>query len=145
MDKTLGKVLDKIQSDQITIDKLLKGGLIQVKSSQEAIDEGKWIIDIFYSKPDCTMGFATCNSVGGEFPDHIHKDVREYLICVEGSFMESFGRCGVDGLRIVNEGECVSVPANMVHASKPITEKTRMIFICVPCDPCIPVKELNYG
>jgi mannose-6-phosphate isomerase-like protein (cupin superfamily) len=90
-----------------------------------------------YADDKCSFGFASCSAEGGVFPEHIHDGVHEYLICITGSFMETFGPNGKDGIRIVKEKECVSVPPNILHSSKPLENNTRLVYICIPRDRTI--------
>jgi len=134
------KELEKIKNNQTTIDILLAQKKI-IPSHEKTPQEGKWYVNAFYNKKDTTIGFAICESAEGFFPDHIHEGAIEYLICVQGSFIETFGQNGVDGFRIVKEGECVSIPKGILHSSKPLTTPVKMVYVCVPQDERILLSE----
>jgi mannose-6-phosphate isomerase-like protein (cupin superfamily) len=129
---TLEKTIEKIKGNQATIDSLLEKGTIALKPSEE-----KWYIKTIYEDEGVTVGFATCSFAGGEFPEHLHENVQEYILCLNGSFAISFGPNGVNGMRIVKERECVSIPPNTLHTSQPLQKNTRNLYVCIPRDPCI--------
>jgi mannose-6-phosphate isomerase-like protein (cupin superfamily) len=129
----IAKVLEKIKGNQATISVLLEKGSISFNKPSE----DKWDINTIYEDDGVTIGFATCSNVGGDFPEHLHDNVQEYLLCVNGSFIISFGPNGADGVRIVKERECVSVPPNTLHTSRPLSKNTRNIYVCIPRDKAI--------
>jgi mannose-6-phosphate isomerase-like protein (cupin superfamily) len=148
MGKTVQENLIAIKGHQVTIDALLKKKQIRVGNNmQEILSEGNedlskiWSLESLYNKKDCSVVFASCEDVAGLFPEHVHYNVVEYLICLKGSFVESFGEGGVSGIRIVREGECVSIPSNVIHSSKPLEANTKMVAICVPYDPSFPCPD----
>ena len=144
IDKDFQMVLDDIKDKQATIDILLNKGAIYHKfNGTEKVYEKKWAIEILYNLGDCTIGFASCSDLEGVFPNHIHKDVHEYLICVRGSFVETFMTDNTENVRIIKTGECASIPAGMIHSSKPIDSDTKMVFICIPSDPAFSTKVEN--
>lgn len=135
--------ITKIKDNQATIDTLLSIGSIFIKDKSTLKDiEGKyekrWMVEVLYNLGDCTIGFASCSETEGVFPEHIHRNVQEYLICVRGSLIETFGSGGIDGMRIVKTGECISIPANTSHSSKPLEADTKIVYVCVPSDLTIP-------
>jgi mannose-6-phosphate isomerase-like protein (cupin superfamily) len=136
------KAVAEIKENQATIDVLL--ALKKIKRTTDLTEthtEGKWDINSIYNRKDATIGFACCNSMEGVFPDHVHEGVIEYLVCVQGSFIETFGDNGVNGMRIVKEGDCLSIPKGVVHSSKPIVVPVKMVYVCVPQDDKIPLSE----
>lgn len=126
------KILEKIKGNQDTIAVLLDRGDISFKPSGD-----KWVIKNLYEDDGITVGFASCSNAGGEFPAHLHDNVQEYILCIEGSFIISFGPNGADGVRIVKERECVSVPPNTLHTSRPLAKNTRNLYVCIPRDTTI--------
>jgi mannose-6-phosphate isomerase-like protein (cupin superfamily) len=125
--------LTLIRKAQKTIDLLLKEKEILIRDKTKVEDLGKhWTIKTIVQNEDCTMGFAYCDDPNAnEFPDHIHEESIEYLICVRGSFMECFNAIGV---RVVRPGECVSIPKGVIHRSKALEPNTVLAWVCVPSD-----------
>jgi len=121
--------ISEIKGFQTTIDNLLEKNEITTREDKHP---KKWMVEVCYQRENVAMGMVFCKDVGtGTFPPHIHKEVREYLICVKGSFIFS-----IDGrtVREVHEGECVAVPKNAVHKSKPLEDDTQIAWVCVPSD-----------
>jgi mannose-6-phosphate isomerase-like protein (cupin superfamily) len=128
----IARVLEKIKGNQATIAVLLERDEISFKPSKD-----KWVIKNLYEDEGVTIGFASCSEAGGDFPEHLHDNVQEYLLCISGSFMISFGPNGSDGVRIVKEKECVSIPPNTLHTSRPLSKNTRNLYVCIPRDKTI--------
>lgn len=123
------KEIDSIRSTQATIDVLLNLGMVSDKSAVKA--PASWILDTLYNESDCTLGFAQADDSLAEFPSHCHNGSIEYLIVAKGKIM--FILAGIAS-RIVSVGECVSIPKNAIHVSKPLEKGTKLIYICVPFD-----------
>jgi quercetin dioxygenase-like cupin family protein len=125
--------LGLIQRAQKTIDVLLREKVIVTKDNAEPEDYLKrWVIQTIIQNENCTVGFAFCaNPDAGDFPDHIHENSVEYLICTSGSFLAYFNSTG---LRIVKVGECLSVPKGVIHRTKALEINTAYLWICVPAD-----------
>lgn len=125
--------VENIKKNQATIDMLLEKGSISLTPMDD-----KWVLEHLHEDDGVSVGFATCSSTGGgEFPEHLHENVQEYILCLSGSFTISFGLGGIDGMRIVRERECVSIPPNTLHTSRPLEKNTRNLYVCIPRDPCI--------
>ena len=134
VEQTVETMINQIKSRQATIDDLLNKGAI-IPKNNTSLDSGEmWILDTIYQEHHCTIGFASCKDINGVFPEHIHLDVVEYLICLEGKFAERFGKEGEYGVQILNVGDIVTIPADTVHSSKALVENTKLAFICVPAD-----------
>jgi len=128
------KAVNRLKKRQITIDKLLDSEEIHLKGKNGNLT---WKLDVMYQRKDCSLGFASCKQSGGigTFPMHVHKDSAEYLICVRGSVLFSME----DGIqRILNEGDCASIPPNREHSTKALDDDTKLVYVCVPHDPAIP-------
>lgn len=133
MDNNLNDVLSSIQQRQATIDVLFKKRLL--RTDKDGGECQTWEIQPLIQRDDCSIGFASCKDPADlEFPCHVHGDVIEYLICVQGSFLEFFENQGV---RIVRPGECVSIPKNTVHKSRAIEPNTVLVYVCIPADKAI--------
>jgi len=135
----MSEITDKItgiKNNQTTIDCLLENKEITMREDKEPT---KWLLDVNYQRSHVAMGMVYCKDVkAGDFPSHIHKNAREYLICAKGSFLFFLeGRA----VREVKVGECVSVPQGMTHKSKPLIDDTQIAWICVPCDKGILSKK----
>lgn len=132
--------LNNVKAIQLTIDKLLERGSMALKFPNQHIDAvvaNKWILEPIYQEPDCSIGFVHIAKVElGACETHIHKNAKEYLIVVKGSILFN-----VDGrdMRIVREGECCVVEAGVPHHSKPLTDDTKLAYICIPHDKDIPM------
>lgn len=132
------RTIENVKAMQLTIDKLLDRGTMALKDCRLSDNSvaNKWILEPMYSGPDCSVGFVHIASLElGPCDAHIHKDSIEYLIVVKGSII-----LNVDGrdIRVVREGECCAVPAGSTHFSKPMSDDTKLAYICVPEDPDIP-------
>ena len=127
----MSEVLDKlnvIKEKQKTIDALLEAGDMKKRNG----DNDGWTLNPIYHGEYCDIGFVHISSVSaGRCPDHIHENSIEYLIVVRGSILFNVG--GRD-LRVIKEGEIGVVPANQVHHSKPLTDDTKLVYVCVPKD-----------
>lgn len=134
MNGIVKKAVNRLKKRQTTIDKLLEDKKIHLSGEN---GDDTWKLEVLYQKPECSIGFVECAnaSYAGSFPEHIHSDSVEYLICVRGSalfVMEG----GVQ--RILNEGDCASIPPNREHFSKPLEDGTKIAYVCVPHDKSIP-------
>ena len=120
--------INMIKRAQITIDYLLKNELVKFNGESK----NTWSVKLLHEDENCQMGFAYCDDPNSiDFPDHIHEDVIEYLICVRGSVMEFFNGTA---LRVLRVGECVAVPKGVVHRSKALEPGTILAYLCVPAD-----------
>lgn len=121
--------LAAIAETQRTVDALLAAGDFKERNG----DNSGWTLDPLYSNGDCDIGFVHIDSVdAGRCPDHVHENSIEYLIVLNGEILFN-----VDGrdLRIIRTGEIGVVPTGATHHSKPLTDDTRLVYICVPKDP----------
>ena len=126
---TILQELEAIAKKQMTIDALLEAGDIKKRNG----DNSGWTLEPLYSGEDCDIGFVRIDKVeAGRCPDHIHEDSVEYLIVLRGEIL--FNVEGRD-LRTVREGEVAVVQAGLTHHSKPLTDDTKLAYICVPRDP----------
>ena len=133
--------LNIMASKQKTIDALLEAGDIKKRNG----DNSGWTLEPLYSKEDCDLGFVHIDKVeAGRCPDHVHEESIEYLIVLNGEIL--FNLEGRD-LRTVRKGEIATVPAGISHHSKPLTDDTKMVYICVPRDPGMEnlTKRMNDG
>ena len=135
--------INKVKAMQLTIDKLLERGTLALRCpGTEASIANTWVLDPLYQEDDCSVGFVHIANVEmGPCEPHIHKGATEYLVVVKGSIL-----LNVEGrdVRIVREGECASVEAGSLHHSKPLSDDTKLAYICVPRDKDIPkFKEIR--
>ena len=135
------QTIENVRAMQLTIDKMLEHGSMVLKSPMSVNGNGgavsnKWVLEPLYSGTDCSVGFVHIARVEmGECSTHVHKDSREYLIVTRGSIL-----LNIDGrdVRVVHEGECCAVEAGVRHHSKPLTDDTKLVYICIPEDKDIP-------
>jgi len=119
---------EKIVDTQQTIDMLLKLGEF---TSSLGI-EGKWILEPLYSNKKCSVGMVHISTKDlGPCKPHVHKDVKEYLICTSGSFTLNIN--GND-IRTLKEGDCAVINPGEIHYSKPLCDNTQMTYVCIPGD-----------
>jgi quercetin dioxygenase-like cupin family protein len=127
--------IDKIKDTQATIDMLLKLGEF---ASDYGI-EGKWVLEPLHDDNQCSVGLVDIGEKKlGPCKPHVHKESKEYLICVSGSFVLNVNGRNV---REIKEGECGVVDAGDVHYSTPLEDNTRMVYVCVPADRGMSILE----
>lgn len=128
------EALDKINNNLRTVGELIQEGSVLLSKGKVG-DATKWVIQPLYQKNDCSLGFARCEKKDyGDYPDHVHCDAKEYVVCVRGSAV--FYINGL-AMRAIKEGECVSVPIGIQHKFKPLVDDTKLFYICVPADKTI--------
>ena len=130
--------IENVKAMQNTIDMLLERGTMALKEPwmRDNSLANKWVLEPLYHGKDCSIGFVHIAKVElGPCEPHIHKNSREYLVVVKGSVILNVN--GRD-VRVVREGECCAVDAGDVHYSKPMTDDTKLAYICVPNDDGIP-------
>jgi quercetin dioxygenase-like cupin family protein len=137
--------INKVKAMQLTIDKMLDRGTLALKDPRVKACSitNSWVLEPLYQDNDCSVGFVHIANVElGPCEAHIHRDAREYLIVVKGSIL-----LNVEGrdIRIVREGECASVEAGSLHHSKPLTDDTKLAYICVPRDMDIPLFKEKFN
>ena len=124
----------EIQERQATIDILLTEGLIAAKGGRTP--EDKWNIDEIYQGVECNIGIASSDSIGlVDFPTHHHPESIEYLICIKGSIALSLNN---KFCRIINMGECASIPAGVAHSTRPLQPNSKLAYVCIPKDRAFP-------
>ena len=124
-----------LKQRQDTIDTLLKLGQVELKHGESMSGE-RWNIEELHHGIECNIGIATCDDAGiKSFPFHIHGGSTEYLVCVAGSALLSF-KGSIN--RILQTGECASIPGGIYHSTKPLVKGTKLAYICVPKDKAFP-------
>lgn len=132
--------LAKVKAMQVTIDKMLERGSMALKNPGMHLDtevSNKWVLEPIYQGADCSVGFVHIPNVElGACETHVHKMSIEYLIVVKGSIL-----LNIEGrdMRVVREGECCTVGSGLTHHSKPLTDDTKLVYVCVPQDVDIPM------
>jgi quercetin dioxygenase-like cupin family protein len=141
---TILEQLDQVKAMQNTIDKMLERGTMELRNVKHRGVESpanKWILEPLHEDDNCSVGFVTIPHVEiGQCETHVHPGSREFLIVIKGSIIFN-----VDGrdLRVVREGECCVVEAGCMHHSKPLTDDTRMVYVCIPRDASIPTLDVE--
>jgi mannose-6-phosphate isomerase-like protein (cupin superfamily) len=136
--ENLTHVLENVKAMQLTIDKLLECGSMALKNPflKDTEVANKWVLEPLYQQKDCSIGFVHIANVElGQCETHVHKHSIEYLIVVKGRIL-----LNIDGrdVRVVREGECCAVEAGVLHHSKPLTDDTKLVYVCIPEDKNIP-------
>jgi len=129
---SLQETLFSIIHNQHTIDKLLRDGEVYIKKNGGGTIDEVWELKQLYDDGTCCFGFAYSKGLKSIFPTHIHKNVKEYLVVVKGKVEET-----IEGnvVRILNIGDCASIPPNTPHSSRPLIPDSIIFYICVPSDP----------
>lgn len=140
---TIIEEIQKVKKMQVTIDKMLEKGSMELRSVNYRRGElsgekvgNKWVLEPLHEDECCSIGIVSIPKVEiGACDTHVHPGAREYLIVIKGSIL-----LNIDGrdLRIVRESECCVVDAGIQHHSKPLTDDTRMVYVCIPRDSTIP-------
>lgn len=144
MGHSLMSTLENVKAMQLTIDKMLERGTMALKDpfiKRETTVANKWILEPLYHGEDCSIGFVHIANVElGACETHVHKTSKEYLVVVKGSII-----LNVEGrdIRVVREGECCAVEAGCLHHSKPLTDDTKLAYICIPSDDHIPTPKVE--
>jgi quercetin dioxygenase-like cupin family protein len=95
-----------------------------------------WLLQPLYENDKCSVGLVSvAKKELGPCEEHIHPDSVEYLIITKGRLLINMMN---QNLKILGEGECVSIPARTPHYSVPMEDDTQMIYVTVPKDPYIP-------
>jgi len=125
---------DKVNSQLTRVQDLLDLGLLKysaigVLDNQEENSKTEIIYD-----EDVSIGITTGDKEGAVYPKHRHINSVQYLICVEGKFaIEIFETKKI--IRIIDIGECVSIPLNVEHEIVTLVEKSKLVSVCVPQEP----------
>ena len=115
---------------QKTIDRLLEVGSLGIAGTTPA---NQWKLQpIEPEDKDCNLGFVYIDEIDyGACEAHVHPNAKEYLIVIKGSIM-----LNIDGadVRILKGGDCGVVFPGQLHYSRPLEDKTKLLYICVPAD-----------
>lgn len=123
---TLVEIVQSIKQKQNTIDSLLSKRLISLDRTNTL----KWILESLYMSRDCTISFAYCSNIDiGSFPEHCHPNVKEFIVCIEGSVDIWLNeQCK----KTLKRGDFFVVKPGVNHVSKPLEENTKLLTVCVP-------------
>jgi len=125
---TLNK-LKSIQKVQKTIDALLHSGKFAVGGKGLT---NNWVLEPFHQGKSCSVGFVHIkDKKAGPCAEHVHQDAREFLIVVTGSVMLNVN--GND-VRVLEVGDCGVVDAGDLHYSRPLSDDTKLVYVCIPAD-----------
>ena len=75
-------------------------------------------------------------SGGSNFPEHVHKNALEYIFVLSGSIEFFFPDGQMDTTKLTR-GNCVEIPAGVVHSAK-IVMDTWYIAVTIPADEAYP-------
>jgi quercetin dioxygenase-like cupin family protein len=108
---------------------VLKYASMGVLDNQESSSKTEIIYD-----EGVSIGVTVGDKEGAVYPRHRHVNSVQYLICVEGKFaIEIFETKKI--IRIIEMGECVSVPPDIEHEIITLVEKSKLVSVCVPQEP----------
>lgn len=130
--------INKLKNIQNTIDAMLSRGSLALKLHNTPTDSlmNKWVLEPLHEDKDCSVGLVHIEKAEfGPCETHVHKKSREYLIVVSGKILLNIN--GRD-IREVNVGECCAIDSNVLHYSRPLTDDTKMVYVCVPRDEDMP-------
>jgi quercetin dioxygenase-like cupin family protein len=84
-----------------------------------------------FQTEDTTVSMAVFSKKGVRFGFHKHLGSVEYIIVAKGTFLIVVA--GVP--RVMNKGECCSMPKGMLHSGEAMEDDTQVLAICVPPEP----------
>jgi len=126
------EVSERVDSKLKTIDNLLKLGMFKYKKPGNILGldiENKTV----YEDDDTNFTMAYGMKAGDKYPNHIHELSHQYLICVKGSFaVELYSFKTI--VRIIEPGQCVSIPAGHEHSVTALEDNSKCATICVPAE-----------
>ena len=111
-----------------TVDYLIKSGEMKKKGDIIQLGEGVDLKTIWGD--NATISIATHSKAGNKVLSHCHEAIKEYLICVKGSFSVVLG----GGIRILEEGGCASIPESVEHSVISLEDNSQLIAVCIPED-----------
>ena len=125
--------MDKMKTDLKNISDLLKSGTMALN---DITGENPWNLQPVFENDYCSMGIVTIKTDKAiPCEAHIHENSNEYLVVTKGRLLLHINNKAV---RVLEEGECASVPKGTLHFSQPLTPDTELAYICVPKDKKIP-------
>ena len=126
----INSVLDSLQKTNgklATLNSLLEAG--EAKLFNGKLNFNKVEIKTIHAER-ASISIGIWKKQGDRYPNHVHENTIEYLICTKGSFGLSLPH----GYRIINYKDCASIPENMIHSVVALEDDSEMIGICVPSD-----------
>lgn len=128
--KELDKIFTRTEQKIVTINDILIKGDARIEDNFVKFKDGKNnsidVKTIYSNGVSISIGYYP--SKNSLFPIHCHKNIREYLICLKGSFGITFGR----GYCILKYKECSSIPENEIHSVNALEDNSELLAICIP-------------
>jgi len=125
---------DRVNLQLTRVKDLLDLGLL--KYSSDGIFDNKELnltTEVIYDD-GASITITNGKKEGAIYPKHRHVTSIQYVICVAGKFaVEIFETKKI--IRIVDIGECVSIPPNVEHEIITLMENSKMVSICIPQEP----------
>jgi mannose-6-phosphate isomerase-like protein (cupin superfamily) len=120
--------LEKTYQTSLNIGKVFAVNELRAINGGGMVEVDKQVIlkNIWSNKASVTWGKWA--GAGSKYPDHMHEESSEYLICITGSFSVTFSKY----IRILKIGECVSLPKKTIHSVTALEDNSEMMAICVP-------------
>lgn len=124
--ETVNKNILNTKKHLQTIDNLIAAGELRLHGDVLKADNSVELKTIYGNNGTITL--CTIGLQGGRVPEHIHKDVMEYLICIKGSFRVDFA----NRHRVLSPAECASIPHNILHTVTALEDNSELVAVCVP-------------
>lgn len=124
------KEIKKISNKINTVMALLAAGDIQRLSNGD-IQAHDAVFKTLLDQAEYQVGIAIFEKKGYETPEHAHEKVVQYIIQYKGSTAAYFAD---GGFRIVETGQCVSIPPGLQHKFVAITDDAEQIWVCIPAE-----------
>ena len=124
------KALAQINEQLNTIEELLELGEI-VRLKDGGMKSKDVILKTIFDNDECLVGIAVYEHKGDSTPSHRHEGISQYLIQYRGKVSVTFEN---GAYRILQMGECVSIPKGELHKVSSLTDNAEQIFICIPAE-----------
>lgn len=103
-----------------------------LRETFEGFEVGDIDLKNVYHNENTTITYVTYHKNEAYLPLHTHIGSHEYLIITKGMFVMRFA--GGYG-RVMQRGECASIPTGVEHTCVAMEEGSELIAICVPPEP----------
>jgi len=85
-------------------------------------------VDTLFDSDNFTVTRAIYNDPTKALPIHAHENVVEYLIITRGRFILKLD----EHVRMMNTGDCASIPPGAKHTTIATTPESEVIGVCIP-------------
>ena len=128
------EILTGLNQRQVTVSELIHLGQVLVKvNGRRRLELDNHIsVQNLFETDETSISLGNFPDEGAYYPEHCHKGIIEYLICLKGSFGLSLPH---NGYRILKEKECARIPTNVMHSVISLETDSEMLAICLPKEP----------